>query len=188
MLGTTPAVPLIWHLEIFLDSRYQECHHQKMSALCLMVNKKYITVIYDVHVGSVFTSSHPVLGVPGGNVSLRCNFTGYLPLNYEIKWTDGSGMIIDSDYSSTVVSNEAGISQSGRNTTEGGVVSTLTLLSVDVDDSGNYICVMLGTELKGTVFLLILGKHNNKNNKALVLIVYLGVFYKYVFYHWLFLL
>ena len=163
MLGTTPAVPLIWHLEIILDSRYQECHHQKMSALCLMVNKKYITVIYNVHVGSVFTLSHPVLGVPGGNVSLQCNFTGYLPLNYEIQWTDESGMIIDSDYSSTVVSNEAGISQSGRSTTEGGVVSTLTFLSVDFAEDGEYTCVMLGTELKGTVSLLILGKHNNKN-------------------------
>ena len=141
-----------------------------------------------IHVGSVFTLSHPALGVPGGNVSLQCNFTGYLPLNYEIQWTNESGMIIDSDYSSTVVSNEAGISQSGRNTTEGGVVSTLTLLSVDVDDNGPYTCAMLGTELKGTVSLLILGKQNNKNNKALVLIVYLVVFYNYVFYHWLFLL
>ena len=82
-------------------------------------------------------------------------------------------------HATTVVSNEAGISQSGGNTTEGGVVSTLTLLSVDVDDNGPYTCVMLGTELKGTVSLLILGKHNNKNNKALVLIacntVYTGV-------------
>uniref|UniRef100_A0A1X7VDF7 Ig-like domain-containing protein n=1 Tax=Amphimedon queenslandica TaxID=400682 RepID=A0A1X7VDF7_AMPQE len=100
--------------------------------------------------GSVFTLSHPVLAVPGSNVSLQCNFTGYLPLNYPIQWTDESGMIIDSNYSSTVVSNEAGVSQSGASTTEGDVVSTLTLLRVDVDEDDVVTTTVQGSSITKT--------------------------------------
>ena len=124
----------------------------------------------------MFTLSHQVLAVPGSNVSLQCNFTGYLPLDYGIQWTDDSGMTIDSD---TDVSNEAGVSQSGGSTTDGGVVSTLTLLTVDVDDNGEYTCVMLGTELKETVSLLILGKQNNKKT-IIMCIVAIHMTYNYI--------
>ena len=103
--------------------------------------------------GSVSAIS-PVIAVYDSNVTLQCNFTGYLPANYTIVWSDGTGPI-NSQYI-TEVDEATGVSQSGGRSTNGGIVSILTLHFVDVDDSGSYTCAMTGTELKATVSLQVI--------------------------------
>ena len=103
--------------------------------------------------GSVSAIS-PVIAVYDSNVTLQCNYTGYLPANYTIVWSDGTGPI-DSQYI-TEVDEATGVSQSGGRSTNGGIVSILTLHFVDVEDSGSYTCAMTGTELKATVSLQVI--------------------------------
>ena len=96
----------------------------------------------------------PVIAVYDSNVTLQCNFTGYLPAKYTIVWSDGTGPI-DSQYI-TEVDGATGVSQSGGRSTNGWIFSILTLHFVDVEDSGSYTCAMTGTQLKATVLLQVI--------------------------------
>ena len=104
--------------------------------------------------GSVSAITPAVIAVYDSNVTLQCNFTGYLPDNYTIVWSNGTGPV-DSQYI-TEVDGATGVSQSGGRSTNGEIVSILTLHFVDVDDSGSYTCAMTGTELKATISLQVI--------------------------------
>lgn len=104
--------------------------------------------------GPSVSAISPVIAVYDSNVTLQCNFTGYLPAKYTIVWSDGTGPI-DSQYI-TEVDEATGVSQSGGRSTNGWIFSILTLHFVDVEDSGSYTCAMTGTELKATVLLQVI--------------------------------
>ena len=104
--------------------------------------------------GSVSAITPAVIAVYDSNVTLQCNFTGYLPDNYTIVWSNGTGPV-DSQYI-TEVDGATGVSQSGGRSTNGGILSILTLHFVDVEDTGSYTCAMTGTELKATILLQVI--------------------------------
>ena len=94
-------------------------------------------------IGSV-TPSDSVAVTNGGDATLSCTFSGYLPHNPTFSWENSQGMMISEDSKFTI--------QSSVNQT------MLSIRSVIPTDSGNYTCRMRGNnnaELSGVVELLV---------------------------------
>ena len=97
-----------------------------------------------MYVGLV-TPSDPVTITNGGDATLSCKFSGYLPRNPTFSWENSLGMMISDDSKFTIQSS---VDQ-----------TMLTIGSVITNDSGDYTCRMRGdnnTELSGVVRLLVI--------------------------------
>ena len=81
----------------------------------------------------------------GGDATLSCKFSGYLPRNPTFSWENSQGMMISDDRNFTIQSS---VDQ-----------TILTIGSVIPTDSGNFTCRMRGdsnAELSGIVRLLMI--------------------------------
>ena len=90
------------------------------------------------------TPSDPVTLTNGGDATLSCKFSGYLPRNPTFSWENSQGMMISDDSKSTIQSS---VDQ-----------TMLTIGSVIPTDSGDYTCRMRGdnnAELSGVAQLLV---------------------------------
>ena len=107
--------------------------------------------------GSVIATSSVVKQI-GNNATLQCTFTGYLPMYYEITWRRDGGPSLDDDMSGKYIINEdfngMGQSQNGGDTTDNGVISELTVISLTDSDIGRYTCHMNGSNLTATIQLI----------------------------------
>uniref|UniRef100_A0A1X7VNT3 Ig-like domain-containing protein n=1 Tax=Amphimedon queenslandica TaxID=400682 RepID=A0A1X7VNT3_AMPQE len=103
---------------------------------------------------SVSATANTVIIEEGKDVTLSCIFTGYLPINYEISWTDSRGMK-SSDGIIANGDNTQFMSQRGSPSTSPAVQSNLTIASVKETDSGLYTCTMSGTGSRDTILLIV---------------------------------
>ena len=89
--------------------------------------------------------SDPVTITNGGDATLSCNFSGYLPRNPTFSWENSQGMMISDDSNFTIQSS---VDQ-----------TMLTIGSVIPTDSGDYTCRMRGdnnAELSGIAKLTVI--------------------------------
>ena len=93
----------------------------------------------------------------GQNVSMMCDFSGYLPGAHTIIWTGPQGVdMITSGRHTISVGDGVGQSQSGDGSPGPSVLSTLTISTMEEMDDGTYHCLMMGTngaQLMGSVEL-----------------------------------
>ena len=98
---------------------------------------------------------HPVLSADARE-SISCEFSGYLPKNGIVIWENKNGIQVatKSTRFSIQQSSGGGMAQNGSISSVRSVVSTLTIMSVEHADGGNYTCIMRGdnnAELRGTI-------------------------------------
>ena len=101
------------------------------------------------------TPSDPVTTDNGGDATLSCKFSGYLPCNSTFSWENSQGVISD-DNKFTIQSSV----ESGQ--------TVLTIRSVILTDSGNYTCRMRGdnnAELSGVAELIVISKPTSSTSK-----------------------
>ena len=76
---------------------------------------------------------------------MTCDFSGYLPGDYTITWTDPQGAVLTSSSLRVIFSvNGLNQSQSGGDSPGPSVLSTLTIFNVEEMDEGTYTCSMMG--------------------------------------------
>ena len=81
----------------------------------------------------------------GQNVSMSCDFSGYLPGAFAITWTGPQGVALTtSDRHTISVGSGFGLSQSGGGSPGSSVLSTLTISTMEEMDQGTYYCSMMG--------------------------------------------
>lgn len=93
-------------------------------------------------------------------VLLWCEFVGYLPSPYTVRWFDDVGNITSDDYVINTTRDGRNRSVlSGESEVGNSVISTLTITSPTDDDRGNYTCIMLENGLNKTVELVLEGMY-----------------------------
>ena len=81
----------------------------------------------------------------GQNVSVTCDFSGYLPGDYNITWTGPQGAVLTTSGRHAIfIDNGLNQSQSGGDSPGPSVLSTLTIFNVEEMDEGTYTCSMMG--------------------------------------------
>ena len=91
------------------------------------------------------STNDSITATTGQNVSLTCDFSGYLPGDYNITWTGPQGVVLTtSDRHTISVGSGLSHSQSGGSTPGPSVLSTLTISAVKELDHGTYYCSMMG--------------------------------------------
>ena len=109
--------------------------------------------------GDVATNA-PVIDTIGQNITMTCDFSGYLPVSYNITWIDPQGDALTNNSRHTISTGSGvGQSQSGGSSPGPSVLSTLSISTVDEMDFGTYVCSMMGmngAQLAGSVELNLL--------------------------------
>ena len=120
-------------------------------SLCISLYNMFLT-------GIVFTTGS-LSATVGQNVSMTCDFSGYLPGAYNITWTGPQGVVIITSGRRTIsVGDSVGQSQSGGGSPGPSVLSTLTISTVEEEDHGTYTCLMIGrnnAQIVGKMQLII---------------------------------
>ena len=110
------------------------------------------------HAGDVSTNG-PLNATTGLNVSMTCDFSGYLPGDYDITWTDPEGVALTSSGRHAIsIADGLNQSQSGGESPGPSVLSTLTISDVELTDEGTYTCSMMGlsgAQLMGSIELTV---------------------------------
>lgn len=84
------------------------------------------------------TTSNPGTLRESDSINLTCEFSGYLPRDYSIRWV---GPISDLTISEQTGNRAA---QAGGTNPTSSVISTLTISNVLRDHEGSYMCIMEG--------------------------------------------
>ena len=126
--------------------------HDPCCILCISKSVMFLT-------GNVSTTGF-LNNTTGQNVSMTCNFSGYLPGAYTITWAGPQGVALTTSGRHTIfIGKGLGQSQSGGDFPGPGVQSTLTISTVEEMDSGTYYCSMMGingAQLMGSVELSVM--------------------------------
>ena len=76
---------------------------------------------------------------------MTCDFSGYLPGDYNITWTGPQDAVLTSSGRHVIsIANGLNQSQSGGDSPGPSVLSTLTISNVEETDEGTYNCSMMG--------------------------------------------
>ena len=107
----------------------------------------------------IVSTTDSITTATGQNVSMSCDFSGYLPGAYNITWTGPQGAALTtSDRHTISFANDLGQSQSGGDFPGPSVLSTITISTVEDEDSGTYTCLMTGrssAQLMGGMELIV---------------------------------
>ena len=107
----------------------------------------------------IVSTTGSITSATGQSVSMSCDFSGYLPGAYTITWTGPQGAVITTAGRHTITSGDGdGQSQSGGDFPGPSVLSTITISTVEEEDSGTYTCLMTGrssAQLMGGMELIV---------------------------------
>ena len=91
---------------------------------------------------------------------MTCDFSGYLPGDYNITWTGPQGAVLTSSGRHAIsIAEGLNESQSGGDSPGPSVLSTFTISNVKVTDGGTYTCSMMGlsgVQLTDIIQLIVL--------------------------------